>query len=78
MGDEKMKLIKPKELIFEDVAMEYIQKFNEYPPTLTTLNVNNQKYLKLLKKAIRENQKITQDELGSIFMPDIGKQGVDY
>lgn len=55
---------------FEDVAFEYEQKFGEQPPILTTLDVENELYLKMLKESIESNEPLTRNDLGKIFMTD--------
>ena len=36
-----------KKLTFEDVAVRYREKFDDYAPMLTTLDIENQKYLNM-------------------------------
>ena len=55
---------------FETVAQEYLDKFGKMPPRLTTLDVENEKYLKMLKEAIKEGTELTRNDLGEVFMPD--------
>jgi hypothetical protein len=55
---------------FEDIAFEYEQKFGEQPPILTTLDVENKLYLRMLKEAIENNEPLTRNDLGKIFMDD--------
>ena len=55
---------------FEKIANEYFEKFNQYPPVLTTLDVENKEYLKMLQEAIKNGEPLTRNDLGEIFMPD--------
>jgi len=55
---------------FIDIAIEYENKFGEKPPILTTLDVENEEYLNILKKAIEDNKPVDRDYLGTIFMTD--------
>lgn len=55
---------------FEEIAMEYFNTFNENPPILTTLSVENEDYLAMLKKAIESKEPLTRDDLGKVFMTD--------
>ena len=55
---------------FEDLAFEYELTFGSHPPILTTLSVDNEEYLKLLRKAIDDEKPLTRNDLGAIFMTD--------
>lgn len=75
--DETMELKQPK-LEFETIAKEYIAQFDEYPPMLTTLDVNNINYLKALRQAIRNNEPLTRNDLAKVFMPKMSDKNVVY
>jgi len=53
---------------FEEIAIKYEDNFGEEPPTLPTLDVENEVYLEFLQQAIEDNQPITKNELGDKFM----------
>ena len=55
---------------FVDLAFEYESRFGEQPPILTTLSVENEDYLKMLRKSIDEDKPLTRNDLGEIFMTD--------
>ena len=55
---------------FSEIAMEYERHFGEQPPILTTLDIENELYLKMLKRAIEDNKPLTRNDLGEIFMTD--------
>ena len=55
---------------FEDLAFEYENKFNEKPPILTTVDVNDPLYLEMLREAIENNKPLTRNDLGAVFMRD--------
>jgi len=53
---------------FEEVAREYRNKFNEHPPILATLSVEDKLYLQMLKDAIKNDTPLTRNDLGAVFM----------
>ena len=55
---------------FEELAVEYVNVFNEQPPILTTLSTDDPLYLEMLQEAIDNNEPITRDDLGNVFMTD--------
>ena len=55
---------------FKQLAMEYFMVFDTQPPILTTLDTNNEEYLKMLEKAIRTKKPFTRDDLADVFMTD--------
>ena len=55
---------------FKELCVKYEETFGTYPPILTTLDVENEEYLKMLKDAIDSKEPLTRNELDAIFMPD--------
>ena len=55
---------------FEDLAFDYENKFNEKPPILTTVSVDDPLYLEMLREAIENNKPLTRNDLGAVFMRD--------
>lgn len=55
---------------FTDIALEYFEKFGENPPILTTLDVENEEYLKMLKEAIESGEPLSKNDLAEVFMTD--------
>lgn len=55
---------------FEEIAFEYEKEFGVQPPILTTLDIENEEYLQILKDAIVRGKPVDRDYLGTIFMTD--------
>lgn len=53
---------------FIDLAIEYRNIFGENPPVLATLSEEDEEYLKMLEKAIEDEQPLTRDKLAEVFM----------
>ena len=55
---------------YETIAKKYRDLFGEIPPIITTLDVENEEYLKVIEKSIKDKKPLTRDMLGEIFMKD--------
>jgi len=55
---------------FEEISKKYEEKFGVFPPILTTLDVENKKYLEMLEKAIELDDSISRNDLAEEFMED--------
>lgn len=55
---------------FEEIAFDYEMEFGEKPPILTTLSVDNEDYLNMLEKSIKNHEPLTRNDLAKVFMTD--------
>ena len=59
---------KENKLSFDELSSEYEDKFGEFVPILTTVDTENEYYLKMIRDAIDSGKHLTRNDLANVFM----------